>query len=196
MKKELPLIIGIDPGTTVGVAVWDIQERRLVEWFERDMIDAWAYLLDLRTRHELFVVLEDARLMRRRKQADSAARAQGYGSIKRDSILWHGWLAKNSIPHLRQPPKKTYKKREGLDEFLKYYTPKEPWMQKPGFKMLVQEDHMRDAYAMVESYTEPGYLLALEKSKNPIQPRKKAKSWEAALKSGKIKTVKYENDNL
>ena len=56
--------------------------------------------------------------------------------------------------------------------------------------MFVHEDHMRDAYAMVESYTESGYALALEKSKIPIKPRKKQQSWRKALELGKIKTVK------
>ena len=178
--NNLPLIIGIDPGTTVGVAVWDMQERRLVEMFESDMFVAHKYILDLKTRHEVFVVLEDARLMVTKRRADSTSRLQGAGSIKRDAVLWCSWLELERIPFIRRAPGQTLKKAAGRDYFQKL----------TGIETKTTEDHMRDAYMMVMDTTLGHYALMLEKSKIKIMPRKKAKSWEAALKAGKIKTLK------
>ena len=180
MKNNLPLIVGIDPGTTVGVAVWDIEQRKIIELFEIDMFVAHEYLLDLKTRHDLFVVLEDARMMVTKRRADSASRLQGAGSIKRDAVLWVTWLQGEKIPFIQRAPGKTLKGRDGRDTFREF----------TGIETKIGQDHMRDAAMMVVDTTARHYALMLQKSQTEIKPRKKQQSWRKALELGKIKTVK------
>ena len=98
------LIIGIDPGTRTGIAVWDklhkcfksVETVSIIRAF--DIITQYAengYLIHIR--------FEDARL---RKWYGNAGREklQGAGSIKRDCSIWEEFCEHHELDFLAIPP--------------------------------------------------------------------------------------------
>ncbi len=93
------IVIGIDPGTTTGLAVFDIVTRKLKEVSSMPIHEA-LWLVDGEHRAGVLrmVVFEDARL-RMWFGVSGREKLQGAGSIKRDCQIWSDFLLSNDIPH-------------------------------------------------------------------------------------------------
>lgn len=91
-------LVGIDPGTNTGIAEWDAERMLLLNVTSTALLDAMDLVHAI---HPALVVLEDARLIGGR-----AKRAQGAGSVKRDSSLWVQFLEREHIPYLTRRPSK------------------------------------------------------------------------------------------
>jgi hypothetical protein len=100
-KLKGNVIVGIDPGTMTGIAVWNRRESRFVSintvWIHRamNMILSLANELDP---GDLGVRFEDARTRKFFKGENMAQKQQGAGSIKRDCNIWQDFLEDNCIP--------------------------------------------------------------------------------------------------
>lgn len=77
-------IIGIDPGTKTGVAMWDRQEGKFLAIATMNIIEATTYVVNWQSKmRNVLVVIEDART---RSGTDAAK--MGAGSIRRDCAIW------------------------------------------------------------------------------------------------------------
>ena len=82
-------IIGIDPGTKTGIAVWDRKRQMFVSVQTKNIIEAMNNVLDLQYAPdttqlvERLLVIEDART-----RSGSEAAKMGAGSIRRDCSIW------------------------------------------------------------------------------------------------------------
>lgn len=98
------IVIGIDPGATTGVAIWDTDTQRLREVASMPIHTA-LWLVDGESRAGVLkmVIFEDARL---RIWFGKAGREklQGAGSIKRDCQIWADFLLGEGIPHKAVKP--------------------------------------------------------------------------------------------
>lgn len=105
--------IGIDPGTHTGVAVWDCTARKFRQVTTTslprafDIVQMWT---EIKGRTEVQVVIEDARLRkwipRYGELSRTIGRAQGAGSVKRDSAIWEEYCALRGLTLIKQPPTK------------------------------------------------------------------------------------------
>ena len=92
------IVIGIDPGTRTGVAVWATAEKTLLRVDSMRIDEAMALVLTAHESEQLHhVVYEDARL-RKWLGAKGIEALQGAGSIKRDCTIWAGFLGAHNIP--------------------------------------------------------------------------------------------------
>lgn len=129
-------IIGIDPGTTTGVACYNAEDKKFVDVFSCGILEAIEYVRKA-PRDHIFVRIEDAR--KRKWFGDrSNSKQQGAGSIKRDCTIWEEMLeAEKGIPYEFTSPGKSKTKMKS-DEFKKY----------TGWTKTVNE-HARDAAMLV-----------------------------------------------
>ena len=99
------IVVGIDPGVSTGLALWDSVDKRLLEVLTLGILQAQQYVLTLKNLGNLsHIVMEDARLRTGWFGENSAAKQQGAGSIKRDCSIWtefcdmHGILLRSVSP--------------------------------------------------------------------------------------------------
>ena len=87
------ILIGVDPGTKTGFAVWDIETKSFVEINTLPIFLALERVKSIYALYsdELVVVVEDAR--KRKWFGDkSDQKQQGAGSVKRDCKIWEDFL--------------------------------------------------------------------------------------------------------
>jgi hypothetical protein len=95
----MSLVVGIDPGTHTGFAIWSETERRLTDVCSLNCIQAMVRCEIMHRAGSLKrIVMEDARLSSRRDP--NRNRAQGAGSVKRDCSLWNEWCDLHQVPLL------------------------------------------------------------------------------------------------
>ena len=104
----MAVVIGIDPGTHTGVAVY--RDGQLIRCEAMGAHDAFDLVRQLAASETVMVVYEDARLIggiggARAGSRETAARAQGAGSVKRDSALWQELLEKLGCSYHRISPR-------------------------------------------------------------------------------------------
>ena len=139
MQKTSLMYIGIDPGTTTGIAVWNSKEK-IFESIEGVLIhNAMQKVENLNDSNfltRILVIFEDARL---RKWFGNAGREKlmGAGSIRRDSTIWFDFLTDKQIPFRAIAPKNVLTK---LD--------KTKFAQITGYKGITNQ-HGRDAGMIV-----------------------------------------------
>jgi len=102
------IVIGLDPGTTTGLAVWDTIERKLRVVKSCGIVTAMddvAMWRDHGDRSAL-VIFEDARTLRvtggrmeEEQKKYGAAVREGVGSIKRDCAIWEEFLEVLGLPY-------------------------------------------------------------------------------------------------
>ena len=99
------IVVGIDPGVSTGVALWDCADKRLRDVLTLGILQAQQHVLTLKNLGNLsHIVMEDARLRTGWFGENSAAKQQGAGSIKRDCSIWtefcdmHGILLRSVSP--------------------------------------------------------------------------------------------------
>lgn len=103
------IIIGIDPGESTGLAVYNTETAlfEVVQTFKgfyqaASTVDLWRSNIsyNLPITGNFFVVVEDARLATfHRRGANQAARAQGAGDVKGICREWERMLINCKIPH-------------------------------------------------------------------------------------------------
>lgn len=103
--------VGIDTGTSTGLAVWDAAAQRFDTLATVGIVGAMRRILDLRAAASpVRIVAEDARqrkwLPRERSNAEYRGRLMGAGSVKRDAAIWEEFAAEYGIPLLLVPPRK------------------------------------------------------------------------------------------
>ena len=100
------MMVGIDPGVETGFCVWDRQDQRLMEVKSVGICAAMGQVQTMMQNGTLHsVTFEDARLRTGWFGGNSAARAQGAGSIKRDCSIWVEFLGGLLIPYKSVSPK-------------------------------------------------------------------------------------------
>lgn len=86
--------VGIDPGVNTGFAVWDRKEQRFTDIATLQLHEAIIMVFDMYKKGEIFdtfFVVEDAR-KRKGDAGLTPEKAQGAGSVKRDSKIWEEFL--------------------------------------------------------------------------------------------------------
>lgn len=133
------LLLGIDPGTTTGLAHWSVAERALTSVQSMSIHRAMDLVREL-PKEEVLVLFEDARL-RNWFGAKGREALQGAGSIKRDCVIWEDFLTDHSIPFLARKPAAGATKWSA-----------EAFQRVTGWKGRTNE-HARDAAALVYGLT-------------------------------------------
>lgn len=83
------LIVGIDPGVSTGVALWDCATKTLRDVLTLGILQAQQHVLTIKNLGNLsHIVMEDARLRTGYFGPNAKAKQQGAGSIKRDCSIW------------------------------------------------------------------------------------------------------------
>lgn len=93
--KNYDYIIGIDPGVTTGLAIWNVHDQCFIEvsgLIIHKALEKVKALSNIR----IFVIVEDAR-KRKWFGNNSEAKKQGAGSVKRDCKIWEDFLKDNEI---------------------------------------------------------------------------------------------------
>ena len=96
-------MIGIDPGTKTGFAVWDREEKKFVKVETRGIVSAMHQVKFL-LGDEVVIRIEDARQRKWFGKTDRE-RLQGVGSVKRDSSIWEEFCDYYSIEYMLIAPK-------------------------------------------------------------------------------------------
>ncbi len=135
-------VIGIDPGVSTGIAVWDI-DRGDFDFIKTVSIDvAWNIVQDIKP---VVVLVEDAR--KRDNFYVGPHRSQGAGSIKRDCSAWEKFLKRIKFNYEMIHPKYVVTKLDA-----KSFERATGWTQKTSV-------HGRDAGMLVYGLTLRNILI-------------------------------------
>ena len=143
MKKTF--LIGIDPGTKTGVCLYHKLNRTILECKTMNIILAMQHIkiniIDRYNPDTLLFVLEDARKKKWFGTGkEVAVRAQGAGSVKRDTKIWIEFFEENNVDYkLVEPPKDLTK------------MPEDRFKRLTGYNHRTSE-HARDAAMLVWGY--------------------------------------------
>lgn len=98
-------VIGIDPGVNTGLCVWCTEKEEVLFLATFSIHNALKFV-EMESKNDLIVVVEDARLWKNFKISfkAAAARRQGAGSVKRDSKIWEDFLKDLGITYRMIPP--------------------------------------------------------------------------------------------
>ncbi len=103
-NEKYDLLIGIDPGTNTGMAIWSVKLKDFQHIGTLKIHKVMDTIKDICKQGErndfgwnIKVYLEDSRNVSRGK--NSAAMAQGAGSIKRDCNIWEDFLRDSGIDY-------------------------------------------------------------------------------------------------
>lgn len=119
--KHYKYVIGIDPGTKTGFAVWNREEKRFLEISTLDILEAIERISFFHVNEaSIFVRIEDPH-QRKWFGNNSDAKKQGAGSVKRDFKIFRDYFERIGIPYHAYNPKdvrtkvdaKTFKKITG-----------------------------------------------------------------------------------
>jgi len=83
----MTFIIGIDPGTTTGIAVWDTYHNKFDMISSGSIVQVQGTILTVYYSWDIYLRIEDAR-QRRWFARTGRERLQGAGSVKRDCAIW------------------------------------------------------------------------------------------------------------
>lgn len=116
-------LIGIDPGTKTGVAVWQKTTRKLLSVESMTAIAAMDKIVKLGPQAVIELRFEDAR-KRKWFGTKGCEALQGAGSIKRDCHLWEEFCRYHGIAFKAVPPQsgatkwsaKNFQKLTGWDK--------------------------------------------------------------------------------
>jgi hypothetical protein len=112
-------IIGIDPGTNTGFAIYDRQAKHLIEVRTVSAHEAWDKIRRYKTTvsDQMYIRWEDCR---KREWFGKAGRERlkGVGSVERDCSLWQEFLTREGLSNEAVAPKDTQTK-VSADYFMK-----------------------------------------------------------------------------
>lgn len=109
------IILGIDPGTNTGFAVWDARSLKLLELHTFPIHIAMQWINDVKNGDGDYssislVIAEDARKrgwfgrMDEEQKKYGAAVREGAGAAKRDAAIWDDFLADSGIAYQMRAP--------------------------------------------------------------------------------------------
>lgn len=104
------LIVGIDPGVTTGVAVWDRTARVLTTVGSMTICAAMEFVKSLHKGVGVEVWFEDAKQRKwlgdadERQRRSGAGIREGVGSVKRDCSIWREFCDLHKIPYKAVKP--------------------------------------------------------------------------------------------
>jgi hypothetical protein len=101
MTYTADYVIGIDPGTRTGVAIYDVYNKRLTKVVTSTIWEALKYVHGFCDGHRCLLRVENPntwRKFRGTSQKEADAKKQGAGSIKRDFAIWEDFAKKEGIP--------------------------------------------------------------------------------------------------
>lgn len=94
------IMVGVDPGVSTGLALWDRLRQKLVSVDTVMIHEAWHAVLSLHLAGALHsVTFEDARLRTGYFGKNSREKQQGAGSVKRDCKAWADFLGSHGIAY-------------------------------------------------------------------------------------------------
>ncbi|WP_036026254.1 hypothetical protein [Leptospira noguchii] len=100
------LLIGIDPGTKTGFAIWNQDLKQLTRVMTYSVLKAQDEVKACFEKDKsLCLIIEDAR-KRKWYGKDSDAKRMGAGSVKRDCTIWVEFCNRNGIPYRLDHPKR------------------------------------------------------------------------------------------
>lgn len=136
--KPVRYLIGVDPGTITGVAIYDRKKKKLVKIYSMSITQAMKVVYNLHAygSNGVEVWFEDAR-KRKWFGAKGPEALQGAGSIKRDCTIWADFLTENEISFKAIPPQRGATKWNA-----KYFKKLTGWEGRTN-------EHARDAAALV-----------------------------------------------
>lgn len=135
------IVIGIDPGTITGIAVWDVEKKKLLQVTSLPIHRAFEDVMFwwVESMGDILVRWEDAR-KRKWYGKNSTAKVQGAGSIKRDCRIWEAFFEDYKIENEPLDPKDLMTKVD--DATFRKIT---KWTKRTN-------EHARDAALMVFKY--------------------------------------------
>jgi hypothetical protein len=99
------IMVGVDPGVSTGLALWDRLRQKLVSVDTVMIHEAWQAVLSLHLAGALHsVTFEDARLRTGYFGKNAKAKQQGAGSVKRDCKAWADFLGAHGIAYRAVSP--------------------------------------------------------------------------------------------
>lgn len=103
-RSACAIIIGIDPGTITGLAIWDNKRKGFQEIRSSGIITVMHYLAKLPEKHLVKIRMEDAR---KRNWFGNSGREvlQGAGSIKRECTIWEEFFLFHDFTYELVAPK-------------------------------------------------------------------------------------------
>lgn len=137
------IAIGIDTGTTTGVAVWHIQKKSFIYLAEEKIHNTLSTVLEYIEDYgadAVIIFVEDARKRKFFRGENIAAKQQGAGSIKRDAVIWEDFLTEVGVAFVMKAPKNTK-----IDA--------EIFFKMTGVETKKTQTHKRDAAMMVMNFT-------------------------------------------
>jgi hypothetical protein len=167
-------ILGLDPGTHTGWALWDTERFEFTEVDSKRLHIAMFQLHHMRigrTAPDL-VIMEDARLRKWFGKADQdearagSARREGAGAAKRDATIWDDYLTDVGIPFLKRKPSGTKRPADEFKRLSGWVEPTNEHGRDAG--MLVLQVNTPMATQMLREAREL-YLLAKSTRKGPIR---------------------------
>lgn len=145
LRKYLWLV-GIDPGTKTGLALYNMQRKALILVETVSIVQALDYLTRFEQKPALFVRIEDARKRKwfgnadERMERSGAGIREGIGSVKRDCSIWEEFLRHHKIAFELVHPAKNKTKLDA--QTFSHYT---HWPYETS-------EHSRDAAMLVWGY--------------------------------------------
>lgn len=115
--------IGIDPGTTTGIAIWNPECKKFEFIFSGGILECMERLVIHTVFGNPLFIIENPNL-RKWYGENSNEKKQGAGSIKRDYKIWLEWFEKCEVKHQEVNPKdvntkmnaQSFKKLTGWNE--------------------------------------------------------------------------------
>lgn len=167
-------ILGLDPGTHTGWAMWDTERFEFIE-VRSLLIHEALWELESGKRDGLgphLIVMEDARLRKWFGKADAdearagSARREGAGAAKRDATIWDHYLTDAGFPFLKRKPVNTKRSAEEFRRLSKWEKPTNEHARDAG--MLVLQVNTPMAVQMLREAQELRIISKLPR-KGPIR---------------------------
>lgn len=99
-RNKAHLLIGIDPGTHTGFAVFSNKSNSYIRVESMKAVEAEDEIMVYKaTEIPIHVFVEDTRKLRLPKALQSKGRDRGAGSVGRDMGRWQEFLEHHNIPH-------------------------------------------------------------------------------------------------
>lgn len=102
--KKYDSYIGIDPGTTTGIAIWSAKEKRFISIFSGGILACMDKIAIYCVFGPTQFVIENPNL-RKWYGKNSNSKLQGAGSIKRDFSIWMEWFKIHEADYIEINPK-------------------------------------------------------------------------------------------
>ena len=110
LEPKHKILIGIDTGVNTGLAIYDRNQKRLIDIDSTQIHRALTKVKEaIFYSEKVFVRVEDARLRKwipkQQNEKAERGRAAGAGSVKRDALIWEDFLEDLGLDYELVAPK-------------------------------------------------------------------------------------------